>query len=90
MTAATHLKVGIWVQTFAIGFLCAMLWVATDYSMSLSDKIKKLEADVRTETGRRLNAEERHSEELESVANNYSLLKWRLESELETCKKEKK
>lgn len=74
----------------AIGVLGLMAAQQHQEASDANARVKRLEADVRTAVGQKLDAEERQSDEIERAKSASTLELWKTQQELEQCKRDKK
>lgn len=78
----------VYLLVLFLGVTSVLLYQAWGREATHAERVKKLEADVRTYAGKYLDLQEQGSDELDSARSDLSMAKWRLEEsqkDLETC-----
>jgi hypothetical protein len=81
------LRVATYVLTLVLGSMLVVLGYYITEHTRATDRITKMEAEVRTAHGKRLDAEERHQDELEAARSTNSVELWKAQQELAACQK---
>lgn len=88
-TSSLH-KAATYVLVMALGIALTLLWAAASVDAKNTERIKKLEADVRTESGKRLDQGENFEDQLAEARSERALELWTVQGKLDACLKDKK